>query len=128
MTDCQTSEGESNVKKTLIAVGALAALSTAAMPAAEANDSAGPFIAGAVIGAVLGTVLAQPGVVYAPPPPPVVYGPPPVIYGPAPVVYGPPPVVYGPPRVVYAPARPFVVGVTYSAYPHGNGHHSRRWH
>jgi hypothetical protein len=83
-----------SIRTKLIAVSAVAALSVAAIPAARAHGDAGPIIAGAVIGAVVGGIIAQhsrPPVVYAPPQP--VYAPAPrVVYAPAPV-YGP---VYGP--------------------------------
>ena len=102
------------MKKTLVAVAAAGALGLAVIPAAEAHDNAGPFIAGAVVGAVvLGTVLAQPRVAYVPAPP-VVYGPPPVVYAPAPVVYG---------RAPYVVARPVPV-YRYPAW-HGRGYDRR---
>ena len=92
------------MKKPLVAVAAVGALGLAAIPVAEAHDDAGPFIAGAVIGTVLGTVLSHPPVAYVPPPAPVIYAPPPVVYRPAPVVYAPAPYVVQRPVVVRAPA------------------------
>ena len=118
------------MKKTLVAVAAAGALGLAVIPAAEAHDGAGPFIAGAVVGAVLGTVFSQPPVAYVPPPAPV------FVPAPAPVVYAPPPVVvYRPAPVVYAPApyvfaRPVVVRApVHSAWRgHGYGRPVYGWH
>ncbi len=47
------------MKKALVAVMAGAALSVATVSNAQAQDEAGPFIAGAVIGTVVGVVLAK---------------------------------------------------------------------
>lgn len=91
------------IKKTLVSVAAVAALGTASIPAAQANDRAGAVIAGAVVGAVIGGLLLQHAHARAAEPV-IVHRPEPVVYGPPPVVYGPPPVVYREPRVVYAPA------------------------
>jgi len=118
---------ETIMKKTLVAVAAVGALGLAAIPVAEAHDNAGPFIAGAVIGTVLGTVLSHPPVAYVPPPAPV------VVPAPAPVVYAPPPVVYGPAPVVYAPApfvvaRPVVVHAPVHHVWHGHGRPVYGWH
>ena len=108
------------MKKTLVAVAAAGALGLAAIPAAEAHDGAGPFIAGAVVGAVvLGTVLAQPHVAYVPASPPVVYGPPPVVYAPAPVVYA---------RAPYVVARPVPVYRHPGWRGHGYGRPVYGWH
>lgn len=93
------------MKKTLVAVATVAALGAATIPAAQAHDGAGPFIAGAVFGAVVGSVLSQPAVEYVPAPTPVVISPPVVYYPPPPsrvVYYSPPPVaVYPVPESVY---------------------------
>lgn len=67
------------MRKTLVAVATVAALGTGSISSARAQEPAGPFIAGAVIGSVLGVVIAKryPGVFDAPvaeePPPRVVY-------------------------------------------------------
>ena len=66
-------------------------------------------------------VIVYPGqaVIYAVPPPPVVYyaPPPAVVYAPPPaVVYAPPPpVIYAPPPVVYAP-QPVIYSNGYAYY------------
>jgi hypothetical protein len=52
----------------------------------------GPFVAGAIAGAIVGGALAPR--VYAPAP---VYVAPPVVYAPPPVIYAAPPVVYAAP-------------------------------
>lgn len=109
------------MKKTLVAVAAVAALGMATIPAAQAHDRAGPIIAGAVLGAVIGTVIANshpvpaPVAVYpAPPPPPrVIYAPPPR------VVYAEPVVVYGPRHRHYR---------HYEWRGHDRRHHDRRYH
>ena len=96
-----------------IAVLSVAAL--AAVPQAQAHDNAGPYIAGALTGLVVGAAIANP---------PVVYAPPPVVYYPA-----PPPVYYPPPRVVYyAPPLPAAgfYGPRYR-YKHGWHKHHRGW-
>jgi len=116
---------ETIMKKTLVAVAAVSALGLAAIPVAEAHDNAGPFIAGAVVGTVLGTVLSHPPVAYVPPPV--------VVPAPAPVVYAPPPVVYGPAPVVYAPApyvvaRPVVVHAPVHRVWYGHGRPVHGWH
>jgi hypothetical protein len=106
------------MKKSLVAIAAVAALGAATIPAAQAHDKAAPFIAGAVIGGIIGAVLSQPAVAYTPPPPPpaVVYAPPP------PVVYAPPPrVVYAPAPVVVTRPAPVVV------YSHGHYHRHHGW-
>jgi len=89
-----------------IAIVSLAAL--VATPQARAHDNAGPFIAGALTGLVVGAAIA----------PPVYAAPPPVVYYPArpPVVYVPPPVYY-----YYPPSPPAV------AY-FGPGHPPRHWY
>ncbi len=97
------------MNKTLVAVATVAALGVATLPAAQAHDGAAPFVAGAVIGAVIGTALWQPRVAYVPAPAPVVYAPAPVLYAPAPVVF----------------ARPAPV-VVYSRYPHYHAWQGRR--
>src|SRR5262245_19436262 len=105
------------MKKSLVAVATVAALGAATIPTAQAHDGAAPFVAGAVIGAaVVGAVLAQPRVAYAPPPV--------VVPVPAPVVYAPPPpVAYVPQPVVIARPAPVFV---YSRYPGwGHGHWDR---
>jgi len=47
------------MKKALVAVTAGAALMVATVSNAQAQDEAGPFIAGAVIGTVVGVVLSK---------------------------------------------------------------------
>jgi hypothetical protein len=140
------------MRKTLVAVATVAALGAGGISNAQAHDNdAGLFIAGAVIGTVIGSVLAGPPVpvvaapVVYPPAPPVVYAPaprvvyaPPVVYAPAPRVVYAPPVVYAPaPRVVYVPqpvmvkrgppVRAYYPQHGYAAYgSHGQSH--RDWH
>ena len=119
------------MKKTLVAVATVTALGAGGISNAQAHDNdAGLFIAGAVIGTVIGSVLAGPPVPVMPAP--VVYPPAPrVVYTPAPpVVYAPaPPVVYAPaPRVVYF-GQPVVV----RGRPPVHGHYPRSgygadWH
>jgi hypothetical protein len=130
---------EKIMRKTLVAVATIAALGAGGISNAQAHDNdAGLFMAGAVIGTVIGSVLAS-----APVPVvagPVVYPPaPPVFYAPAPrVVYAPPPVVYAPaPRVVYVP-QPVVIKrgpPVHAYYPHygyaaygSHGQSHRDWH
>jgi hypothetical protein len=97
----------------------IAALSVAALfaaPQAQAHDNAGPYIAGALTGLVVGAAIANPPAVYVAPPP-VMYYPP------------PPPVYYVAPRVVYyAPPPPAVAyyGPRYR-YQHGWHKHHRGW-
>lgn len=98
---------------------ATAVLSVAALAAtaqAHAHDNAGPYIAGALAGLVVGAAIATAPSVYAAPPP-VVYYPaqPPVYYVPPPVVYYPPP---PPAAVYYGPGHP---------PRHGWYKHDRRW-
>ena len=47
------------MKRALVAIVAGAALSAATVSNAQAQDAAGPFIAGAVIGTVVGVVIAR---------------------------------------------------------------------
>lgn len=85
------------MRKTLVAVATVVALGTGSMSSAQAQEPAGPFIAGAVIGSVLGVVIAKryPGVFDSP----VAEEPPPrVVYIERPVV-----IERGPPRHVHHP-------------------------
>jgi hypothetical protein len=85
------------MKKILVAVASAAALGVGSVSTAQAQEPAGPFIAGAVIGSVLGVVIAKryPEVFEAP----IVDDPPPrVVYVERPVV-----IKHGPPRYVYHP-------------------------
>lgn len=94
----------------------IAVLSVAALAAtsqAQAHDNAGPYIAGALTGLVVGAAIANGPPVYVAPPPVVYYPPrPPVYYVP------PPPVYYSSPPVAY-----------YYGPPRGHGwyKHHRRW-
>ncbi len=47
------------MRKTLVAVATVAALGAGSISSAQAQEPAGPFIAGAVIGSVLGVVIAK---------------------------------------------------------------------
>jgi hypothetical protein len=85
------------MKKILVAAATAATLAAGGVSNAQAQEPAGPFIAGAVIGSVLGVVIAKRY--------PEVFDPP-VIEEPAPrVVYVERPVVIkqGPPKYVYYP-------------------------
>ena len=91
------------MRKRIVALTAVAALSAVTIQPAQARDNnVAPIIAGAAIGAVLGGLISN-SQRYAPP---VVYGPQPVYSEPQ-VVYAPQPVyrlqpIYAPsPRVVY---------------------------
>jgi hypothetical protein len=91
----------------------IAALSVAALAAtapAQAHDNAGPYIAGAFTGLVIGAAIAYPPAAYVAPPPVGYYSP-------------PPPVYYAPPRVVYY--SPPVPAVAYYGPRYDYG---RRWH
>jgi hypothetical protein len=101
------------MKKALVAVVAVAALGAGMISNAQAQEDAGPFIAGAVIGTVIGVVLANrhvevvdTSVDYAPPPR--------VVYVQRPVV-----VKRGPPVYVHAPRHP-------KQWRHDDRHHD--WH
>jgi hypothetical protein len=94
-----------------IAVLSVAAL--AATPQAQAHDNAGPYIAGALTGLIVGAAIANPPAVYVAPPP-VVYAPP------------PPPVYYAPPRVVYYGSPPPAVAYFGARWP--RYHYGRGWH
>jgi hypothetical protein len=111
------------MRKFIVALTAVAALSAVAIQPAQARDNhVAPIIAGAAIGAVLGVLISNsqrdveyaPPVVYSPQPvysePQVVYEPqrypvysrPQVVYAPQPI-YRPQPVYAPSPRVVYEP-------------------------
>ena len=95
-------------------IAALSVAALAAAPQAQAHDNAAPYIAGALTGFVVGAAIANPQVVYAPPP---------VVYYPA-----PPAVYYPPPRVVYySPPPPTVVYYGPRYYKHGWHKHHRGW-
>jgi hypothetical protein len=96
-------------------IAALSVTALAAPPQAQAHDNAGPYIAGALTGLVVGAAIANPPAVYVAPPP-VMYYPP------------PPPVYYVPPRVVYyAPPPPAVAYYGPRYYKHGWHKHHRGW-
>lgn len=85
------------MRKILVAVATVTALGVGGVSNAQAEEPAGPFIAGAVIGSVLGVVIAKryPDVFDAP----VAEDPPPrVVYVERPVV-----IKHGPPKYVYYP-------------------------
>jgi hypothetical protein len=85
------------MRKILVAVATVTALGVSGVSNAQAEEPAGPFIAGAVIGSVLGVVIAKryPDVFEAP----VADDPPPrVVYVERPVV-----IKRGPPKYVYYP-------------------------
>ena len=91
------------IKNIVIAAATITALGAATLPAAQAHDRGGRVVAGLVIGAVVGGLLAsaavhahpQPLIVAPPPPPRVVYEPV-VVYEQRPVYERRPVVVYGP--------------------------------
>ena len=47
------------MKKALVAVAAVASLGTGTISNAQAQEGVGPFIAGTVVGAVIGVVIAK---------------------------------------------------------------------
>lgn len=112
------------VARTLMAIGATAALAVGSAHAANVYWSVGinaPVAPGVAVGTVISNgvpvapVVAPP--VYLPAPiytPAPVYAPSPVVYAPSPVVYAPAPVVYAP-RVVYGP--PVWVGGRWVHHP-----------
>jgi|GEM_PF-740190 len=118
------------VARTLMAVGATAALAVGSAHASDVHWSVGiqaPIAPGVSVGTVITNRHAFPVVapvlVAAPPvyvPAPVVYAPPPVVY--APPVYGPP--VYAP-RVVYG--APVWVGGRWVRYPAHHHAHPGVW-
>ena len=97
-------------------IAALSVAALAATPQAQAHDNAGPYIAGALTGLVVGAAIANPPAVYVAPPP-VVYVPP------------PPPVYYAPPRVVYYASPPRAVAYFRPRYRYAHGWHKhhRGW-
>ena len=111
-----------SLRKSIIAVAAVATMGAAAIPAAQARD-ARPIIAGAVIGAVVGGLIAN----SAHSAPPAVYERHPHVVYDAPV-YRPAPVIVRPaPRVVYS-AGPVYVERHDRGWHRGWRKHDDRWH
>jgi hypothetical protein len=67
-------------------IAALSFTALAVAPQAHAHDIAGPYIAGALTGLVVGAAIVNPPAAYVAPPPVVYYPSPPAVY-------------YAPPRV-----------------------------
>ena len=97
------------MKKALVAVVTVAALGAATISNAQAQEDAVPFIAGAVIGTVIGVVIAKRHAEEIEPP--VAYEPPPRVV----VVERPVVIRHVPPRHVHPPR-------------HHNGRHWRYAH